>query len=442
MLPDIPLLRIFDFYMYEERRRLEAWQTLVHVCRKWRIIVFGSPRRLDLRLYCTDNTPVRETLDVWPPLPIVVWNGDKMLGDDSIVAALEHHDRICELILSDIPSSQLDKVLAAFRHPFPALTRLCLGLEDEIAPVVPALFLGEPAPRLQSLSLYGKKFRGLPKLLLSATHLVDLELPRIPHSGYISPEEMVTVLSALTRLKRLLILFESPRHHPDRRSRRPPPQARTVLPVLVELRFKGTSEYLEDFVARIDAPLLHNLGITFFHELIFDTPQLTQFVRRAPKFEAHGEARVFFSDRHVSVTLPGTFIELAISCRQSDWQLSSLTRVCSSSFLQAFISEVEHLSIYEGRSEASRMRWQNDIESNQWLEFLHPFTAVKSLYISRKFTPRTVPALQELVGERVTEVLPALQTLFLGETVPSGPVQEIIGQFVAARQLAGHPIAV
>jgi hypothetical protein len=48
---------------------------------------------------------------------------------------------------------------------------------------------------------------------------------------------------------------------------------------------------------------------------------------------------------------------------------------------------------------------------------------------------------RELVEERVTEVLPALQTFFL-EPLPSGHVQESIGQFVAARRLAGRPIVV
>jgi hypothetical protein len=100
---------------------------------------------------------------------------------------------------------------------------------------------------------------------------------------------------------------------------------------------------------------------------------------------------------------------------------------------------VEHLYITEAG--LSRLRWQEDIENSQWLELLLPFTTVKGLYISREFAPRLAPALQELVRERVTEVLPALQSLFLKEPLP-GPVQETIGQFVAARQLASRPIAV
>jgi hypothetical protein len=89
-----------------------------------------------------------------------------------------------------------------------------------------------------------------------------------------------------------------------------------------------------------------------------------------------------------------------------------------------------------------RLRWQDDIESSQWLEPLHPFTAVKGLYVSREFVPRIALALKEFVGEGVAGVLPALKTLFLEEPPPSGPVQEIIEQFVATRQLAAHPVAV
>jgi hypothetical protein len=106
-------------------------------------------------------------------------------------------------------------------------------------------------------------FPGLPKLLLSATHLVDLCLLSIPDSGYISPEAMVTCLSSSTGLDGLFIGFESPRSRPDRKTRRPPPPTR-ALPVLTKFQFIGVGEYLEDLVARIDAPLLGNLHISFF----------------------------------------------------------------------------------------------------------------------------------------------------------------------------------
>jgi hypothetical protein len=441
MVPDVALLEIFDFYV--DQVWIDGW----HVCRKWRNAVFGSPRRLKLLLDCKAGTPVRETLDVWPHLPIVVRVDEYQLWTaDNIVAALEHNDRIWRIHLFDIPGSQsrqLEEVMAAMQQPFPALTYLRLQAGDETAPVNPDSFLGGSSPHLQTLILQCISFPGLPKLLLSATHLVDLDLRKIPHSGYISPEAMITGLSVLTRLESLFIGFESPRSRPDRKSRRPPPPTRTLLPILTRLRFKGVCEYLEDLVARIDVPLLDKLGIIFFHRLVFDTPQVTQFISRISKFKTHDEARVFFSDRCVLVRLPQTLdgaLELGISCNQSDWQLSSLAQVCNSSIPLALIPAVERLYIRE--EVLSQPRWQDDIESGQWLEFFHPFTAVKTLYISQIFVPRIAPALQQLVRESVAEVLPALQTLFLEEPLPPRPVQETIKHFVVARQLAGRPITV
>ena len=101
---------------------------------------------------------------------------------------------------------------------------------------------------------------------------------------------------------------------------------------------------------------------------------------------------------------------------------------------------VERLFIRERRY--SKLEWQDDIEDSQWLELLHPFMAAKHLYLSKEFVPRIAPSLQELVGGRTTEVLPALQSLFLGEPYTSGPFKEAIGKFVAARQLSNHPVAI
>ena len=444
MLPDIALLEVFDFYGHEDQ--IEAWHTLVHVCRRWRNIVFESPRRLGLRLLCKASKPVK-MLDIWPPLPIVISaHHYENWADDNIVTALEHNNRICELGLWRDSSSQFEKVMEAMQQPFPKLTRLALasGLEDGTSLIVPDSFLGGYAPRLQSLFLNGIPFPGLPNLLLSATHLVNLDLWRIPQSGYISPEVMVTSLSALTRIESLLIGFEFLRIRFDRR-RHSPRRTRILLPVLAELRFKGMNGYLEDFMAQIDAPLLDKLTVTFFYQQIFDTPQLMQFISRTPRFKGHNEARVVFSDWEVSVGLPRTFggvLKLAILCRQSDRQLSSLAQVCSPSFPQALIPAVDYLYILEDRASESQLHLQDNIESNRWLELLHPFIAVKSLYICRKSSPRIAPALQELVGGRVTEVLPALQTLFFEEPLSSGPVREFIGRFVSARRLASHPITI
>ena len=101
---------------------------------------------------------------------------------------------------------------------------------------------------------------------------------------------------------------------------------------------------------------------------------------------------------------------------------------------------VEDLYILRGLEFLSG--WKGEIENGQWLQLLHPFTAVKNLYLSKQFALRIGPALQELADGGTTEVLPDLQNIFLEGLESSGPVQEGIAKFVAARQVAGRPIAV
>ena len=440
MLPDNAVLEIFDFYL--DGARIEAWITLVHVSRRWRSVVFGSPRRLNLRLACRARTPVRETVDVWPRFPIVIsGNDNEEWGVDNIIAALEHNDRVCGVELWNVQSSQMEKVLAAMQEPFPALTYLDLVSKDKTGPVIPDSFLGGSAPRLRSLSLDRIPFSSLPRLLLSATDLVHLSLCGIPPSGYISPEAMIAGLSTLVRLKSLWLEFRSPLWE----SGRSPPPRRALLPALTHFEFKGFCEYFEDLVARIDTPLLDDLKITFSDLFIFDTAQLAQFISRTPKFKAPDEAYVKFSACDVSLTLPrrGTFdgtLHFAILCTDSLWQLSSLTQVCSSPLYQALIPTVQHLYILD--AEFLRPCWQdyvNEEESNQWLELLRPFTAVKDLYLHREFVPYFAATLQELGTESDAEVLPALQKIFLEDPWLSGSVREIIKQFVALRRLSGDP---
>ncbi len=440
MLPDDALLEIFDFFLCGIERT-DGWDLLVHVCRKWRNVVFGSPRRLNLHLQCTARKPVREMLDVWPELPIVMEQHDPpTLGVDNIVAALEHSDRVCEITLRHISSSLWENILAATKVPFPALTRLDLVSEDETMPDVPDSFLGGSAPLLRSLHLRRIPFPGLPRLLSSTVvvDLVHLELYDIPHSGYISPEAMVTCLSALTNLEALSLDFQSPRSRPDgRRCLRPP--TRSLLPRLIRFAFKGVSEYLEDLVARIDAPFLDELHIIFFHQLILDTPQLAQFIGRTPNLKAHNEAQVTFLDDAVQVLLGYMqHVSLRTACKASDWQLSFVAQVCSSSL--SLIPSLEHLYICAG--EYSRSHWLDDVENSQWLDILHPFTAVKNLYLSKEVAPRIVSALQEVIGDGVTDVLPVLENLFLEEPHLSGTIQETIEKLVASRLYSNHPIAI
>ena len=245
-LPDNALLEIFAFYSdiiqwlrpptgsRPVPKYSDFWHTLVHVCRRWRCVVFASPRRLNLRLLCTEKRPVKR--NIWPDLPIVIHaripksGRSRNQGMNIIMAALkQQHNRVCQITITDIPNSMLKK-FAAIKTPFPALTILMLRLTDESAPVRLDSFLEGSAPRLQSLWLHGIPFPSLGKLLLSSCDLSELFLDNILRSGYISPDALVSSLSGLTRLRILFLQFQSPRPRALRERRVPPSPTRIVLP--------------------------------------------------------------------------------------------------------------------------------------------------------------------------------------------------------------------
>ena len=448
MLPDDVLLEIFDFFVREvgqlglTKEKIQEWQTLVHVCQRWRRIVFVSPRRLNLRLVCSDKTPARDTLDVWPPLPLYIQSMYMAESVDNIIAVLERSDRVCEIELVNLERWYLEKLSAAMQVPFPELTFLSLWLLDTVS-ALPDSFLGGSAPRLRILELGSVPFPGLLKLLLSATNLVHLRLYNIPHSGYFSPEAIVTALTTLTRLGTLLLQFVSPQSRPDPEHQRPPPPTRSVLPNLESFQFKGDSEYLEVVVAHIDAPRLFHLDATLFNDIVFDTPQLTQFISRTPTVEALKKALVTFDGNAAAVKLSsltsGKYenLRVRIPCKELGWQVSSMEQVCTSC-----LPPLPTLDLHIDGNPHYRQHWQANVENAPWLRLLRPFTSVKNLYLSEEIARRIVPALQELVGVRATEVLPALENIFLEEGQRSGPVQEGIQQVVTVRQATNHPIAI
>ena len=245
-----------------KRERRMNWITLVHVCRRWRRLVFQSPHRLNLRLVCTPKTPLS---DIWPPLPLIILDtpNDRTSGLNNIVAALEHNDRVSQIIpdRSSFPALGFVANLAALQKPFLELTHLWLGSCVSDEPMLPDSFLSGSAPRLRSLVLKSIPFPALPNLLLYATHLVELNLYNIPPSGYISPEVMATRLSALTSLEKLRLHFRFPRLP----TALLPPLTRSIFPSLTKIDFKGPSEYLEEILARINPPRLENLRTMFLN---------------------------------------------------------------------------------------------------------------------------------------------------------------------------------
>ena len=452
VLPDNVLLEVFDFYREDTTFSVHTswistwrWQALIQVCRRWRCVIFGSPLRLDLRVVCTDITLTRTSLDIWPPFPISIscrYRVDEKCVEN-VIAAVEHgRDRISHISIEYINGSVLEKLAVAMQQPFPTLKCCCLGSSEdsESVPVLPETFLGGSAPLLETFDLDGLPFPTFPRFISSSTHIRYLSIYDIPHSGYVSPNAMAACLAALPNLEDLYIGFRSPLSRPPQIAQ--PPRTRIVLPTVIQLFFCGVSEYFEDFVARVDTPLLNRLNLTFFMDLVFDLPQLRHFVGRAEKLEPLDQAVMEFNDRAIWISdsdiLPRRF-RLQIVCERPDWQLSSMVQIFGQQLpLLSHIKELEVIQLHY-----ANIAWIDnpDMDTSQWLELFHQFIALQRLYVSAKLVAPVAAALQELTEETTMEVFPVLHSLFLEGLEQSGPVPEGIKLFVAARQLSDHPVA-
>jgi hypothetical protein len=380
--------------------------------------------------------------DIWPALPIVIRTntnnpGQWMVKDTyNIMAALELNDRISDICIYGVPDEILEMFIAGMKKPFPLLTSLRISSSLENESVLPDFFLGGSASRLQSLHLDYVEFPALQTLLSSSSDLRKLSLRLVSGSRYISPDEMASCLSVTTRLETLDLDFRFAPSHSDREG-----PTRIVLPALTHLSWKGTNGYLNNLLAWIDAPQLYSMMMTLNRRFMREAPEIGLFIGRTESFKEpyrakitafHQSAEFLFALRTQTAHYPS--LKLVVNYLQPFWPLSYLVRACRLSILP--LSTVERLDI-------AGVRWPPPTENAEWLEVLGFFVAVKDLCISEKVALHVVRALQELSVERATEVLPALRNLFIEELDASGPfTQGAVEQFVAKRQLAGHPVAV
>ena len=453
-LSDDVLLEIFalclnedDFdpwYDPDDEYPYDAWYALAHVCQRWRYVVFASPRRLNLRLQCSSRR-VREMLGVWPAFPIVIRDIVGFTPDeDNIIAALEHRDRVCEIKLERLTILQSEKLVPFMQESFPALTKLRIEAyhsisRGESAPVLPNSFLGGSAPHLRSLCLSSLSFPTLPNLLLSASHLIHLDLSGIP-SGFISLE-MVNALSALTKLEVMRLIFEYPDLDSHLEDPAPFPLTRSVLPALTWLGLEGDGEYLNDFVARIDVPSINFLEIapTDRPFSVVDHFHLSQFIGRAENFNSLDYAAIELGyggiNVHVSMqTLtPGCGVLKLQVLHSSEGPLPTLVQACNSSLLP--LSNTQRLDITTQYPD-SHSRPKPDTGDTHWIDIFRLFSAAKSLSLgSMHIVPPVAFALKQVIEEGRSDVLPAIQKLSVSRSLPAGTVREAIEQFIIARGL-------
>ena len=431
-LSDNVLLNIFGYFLDVSP---QYWPRLVHTCRRWRRIVLASQQALHLRLFCTHGTPVLKTLPCWPNLPIIVQYGrisnfdpPAPEDDENIIFALNQSDRVRSITLA-VTSSLLGK-LFAIKWPFWQLQDLVLQPRNSVPLTLPRAFRW--GTRLRCLKLTRIIVPLLLQLLYSSRNLVDLQLHEVFDPQKISPEVLTNTLSRMTQLRSLSL------HIPfttDRNGISPRPRKRVVLPALTSLNFRGNTKYLEDLVARIDAPRLRGIKVTFLNESIFDLSKLTKFIDQIEMHKSHRRADILLSERDISISLtqPGspTNIKLQVLKQLSDSELLySMDRICQ--YFSAVFSNVEDLRISAtGQSPASLEISRPTI--------LRSFAGVKRFYVAGNNSTNIMHVLQAPDWRR-ENVLPSLHKLLVSQ--PGPHLREAVVSLMVSRRLSGYPITV
>ncbi|KAN0128289.1 hypothetical protein V8E53_013873 [Lactarius tabidus] len=467
ILSDNVLLDIFDCCRKMDDQpdqpdpfRVWKWPLLVHVCRRWRQIIFASPRRLDLHLLCTSGNPFRKTMHIWPTIPIIIlflrvisWPSD----EDNLIAALEHPDRVSRIEFF-MPRSKFGKMVALMQHPFPVLTHLSLFSQHENTLTLPDGFLGGSAPSLQQLDLCDIPFPGLPTLLLSTGNLVSLSLRNISPTGYVSPEAMVSLVATSPKLEILYLEFEARSSIPDLIIS--PPIMRTVLPALRKFLFSGASKYLEVFVSHIDTPQLNCIAICYSwsQEINIDVPQLSEFINHSERLKQSlsrhcnvavnedQEAVSFHVGRTTSDkaeiwdSIPGISVCLTDEIKR---QISQLTSILG--YIFPILSDVVHCTIDDvlvfipGSASGFDPEYRDSLD---WLQLLRHLSSLQTLFVSDSIAGPISRALACVNGEMITEVMPALKLLCLDGSEEEDEDQPMpsVHRFIAVRQESGHPL--
>ncbi|KAI9449833.1 hypothetical protein BJY52DRAFT_1359383 [Lactarius psammicola] len=439
-LSDEVLLNIFRYYLDASPR---FWPRLVHVCRKWRHIVFASQRALHLRLFCTYGTPVLKTLDCWPSLPIVLeYGGSPALDppasedEDNILAALNRSDRVSSIHLT-VTASLLAKLSSI--KPFSKLEDLVLLYEDYMELGLPSAFRW--GPRLRRLHSTGIGFPAPLQQLSYSGNLVDIQLHNVVGDAYLSPEALSNALSGMTQLRSLsLHLYSSnPGQYYGNGMPVPPLSLeRIVLPALTHLKFRGIGEFFDRFMTRIDPPLLGDIEI-MFNGRPFVVSNLCEFVDRIEMQKSHSRAEVLFSDHAISIsfTQPGSPMrpKLRISLSPSNWQFPMI-EICNR--LAPFLSDVEDVRIHATRLSSG----QDNMDCEKWAKLLQPFRGAKWLHIAGNLSIDIVLSLQLSRKRRVTS-LPSLNKLCIREPEPHHTrLREAVVSLIASSSLSGHSIGV
>ena len=384
--------------------------------------------------------PVINTVDFWSRLPLVVTHGGSPVLDppaledeDNIVTALMQSGRINSISLTVTSSFQAK--FSIFKKRFLELENRVLLSRDSLQLTLQSYFQGHT--RLRTVHLALVVFPSILQCISSSRLLVDIKLRLLEISNMenFSPGDFADALYGTPQLESLSL------HLPSIIFAIPPSSGeRVLLPALTRLSLRGSSGYLEGLVARIDAPCLKDVEITFFDKHIFDIPKLREFIDRIEIQKSHGRADILSSERAISISLTqpeaSSCLKLQVLCKALRLQPLFMTRICT--FFSAFLLRVQDLRISTTRPSGT----QDRRNCEKWLEIIRRFEGAKWFYATGEHSTDVVRALQ-LSDERREPVLLSLHKLCIQEPEPCcAPLREAVVSFIHSCWLSGHFITV
>ena len=399
-----------------------------------------------MHIECSNGSPMMNTLDHLPPLPLFVcyslsdlvlgtvptqaWKQDEL----GLYHALRLHGRIRHIGL-ELPPSILRKVLALMNENFPILERLSLTYwlsdSDDDGYRLPKAFL---APNLLHLTLLNVGLSKRLRVLTSTVSLVTLMLGGIQTSSYFRPRLLVARLRSLPKLEELSISFSAPIPRPStERELLGEKGAPIILPSLKTLSFHGVGAYLESLVAQIRVPLLEQLSIRLYNQIAFVLPHFFYLINNTKVFMLSG-ARVGFYHDGVFVSsdpnhdLGRTPFTLRVRCKPLDWQIDCAVQICQG--LIPALSSVKELSL-DSKKIMPEMR-NGAIDSATWHDLLRSFIGVTELDIDDNLSEELSLALQVDEVGLDPEFLPNLRSIIA--------TRNLFTSFVDTRQVVDRPV--
>jgi len=454
VLDDDPLINIFRLYrpdlLDEEETndirilqggewcRESWWYKLVHVCRRWRSLIFASASHLGLSLLCTYRTPVADMLAHSPPLPLVIdyadWSQNLTLSPvdkEGIKLALRHRNRVRRIRLA-IVIETCATLIDPIDKEFPILEDLYI---DPFVYCNGCLKLPETfrAPNLRHLFLSNFALPVGSSLLATATGLVTFWLKYIPTSWH--PADFLHHVSSMHHLQTLGISAPS-NDYDGRRVVNTPDVTHVVLPNLRWLEFQGGpggSTYIEALLPHMSTPRLEKLTISFLNERTASIPNLRQFISSAENLRFTSASlrsdRTRFDLKAYPCNGSGMYaLSIVAYCHCYDWPLSSTMKMLG--ILGPHLSMVMLLSV-ESCSGYARAEYR---------DILRSFNNVKTLRVNGGLIRDISHALKVCDGESTMGLLPELKEVICSASVDEDDLFDSFSALIDAREHAGHPV--